>query len=193
MFERALKICKKIVKIRKKSGSRVNTWVIQKKRPKKSWTSKKIQTHEFVEKNNKKTASGGLRPPSGGPSGHLETPKGVSSYVAEKVVRLWCNHFLPSYPNLRQILDQRRRRRKDFFWIYNILFVNKKTTEIGLTMCRKVRFHVWKLIWNGPLKRNTLSESQRSQSKKKISGFKKVVPTGSNRIPWPLQPDISVW
>ena len=127
LVERALKICKKILKIWKKSGSRVNTWGIQKKRPKKSWTSKKIQTHEFVGKNNKKTASGGLRPPSGGPSGHLETPKGVSSYVAEKVVRLWCNHFLPSYPNLRQILDQRRRRRKDFFWNYNILlFVTKK-------------------------------------------------------------------
>ena len=71
LVERALKICKKILKIWKKSVSRVNTWGIQKKRPKKSWTSKKIQTHEFVGKNNKKNASGGLRPPSGGPSGHL--------------------------------------------------------------------------------------------------------------------------
>ena len=50
LVERALKICKKILKIWKKSGSRVNTWVIQKKRPKKSWTSKKIQTDEFVGK-----------------------------------------------------------------------------------------------------------------------------------------------
>ena len=34
----------------------MNTWGIQKKRPKKSWTSKIIQTHAFVGKNNKKTA-----------------------------------------------------------------------------------------------------------------------------------------
>ena len=52
LVERFLKICKKILKIWKKSGTRVNTWAIQKKRPKKSWTSKKIQTHEFVLKNN---------------------------------------------------------------------------------------------------------------------------------------------
>jgi hypothetical protein len=38
----------------------VNTRRIQKKHPKKSWTSKKIQTHEFVGKNNKKTAYGSL-------------------------------------------------------------------------------------------------------------------------------------
>ena len=103
---------------------------------------------------------------------------------------------LPISRKSRSGEERKKERKKEFyfFWNYNILlFVNKKTHEIGLTMCRKVRFHVWKLIWNGPLKRNTLSESQRSQSKKKISGFKKVVPTGSNRIPWPLQPDISVW
>jgi len=29
----------------------VNMWAIQKKRPKKSWTSKNIQTDEFVGKN----------------------------------------------------------------------------------------------------------------------------------------------
>ena len=63
LVERALKICKKILKIWKKSGTRVNTWGIQKKRPKKSWTSKKIQTNEFVAKNNRKSASGGWRPP----------------------------------------------------------------------------------------------------------------------------------
>ena len=86
--------------------------------------------------------------------------------------------------------------RKNFiffrFIIFYLLFVTKKTTEIGLTMCRKVRFHVWKLIWNGLLKGNVHSESQRSQSKKKISGLKIVVATGLNRVPWPLQPEISV-
>ena len=91
-------------------------------------------------------------------------------------------------------IRERRKKELDFFWNYNILlFAPKKTTEIGLTMCRKVRFHVWKLIWNGLLKGNVHSESQRSQSKKKNSGFKKVVQTGFNRVPWPPQPDISVW
>ena len=88
---------------------------------------------------------------------------------------------------------EERKKELDFFGNYNILFVTKKTTEIGLTMCRRVRFHVWKLIWNGLLKGNTLSKSQRSQSKKKISGLKKVVATGQNRVAWPPQPDISVW
>ena len=36
----------------------MNTWAIQKKRPKNSQSCKKIQTHGFVGKNNKKTASG---------------------------------------------------------------------------------------------------------------------------------------
>ena len=66
LVERALKICKKILKIWKKSGTRVITWGIQKKRPKNSQSWKKIQTHEFVGKNNKKTGFGGLRPPVGG-------------------------------------------------------------------------------------------------------------------------------
>ena len=39
----------------------MNTWGVQKKRPKKSWTSKKIHTNEFVGKNNKKTACGRRR------------------------------------------------------------------------------------------------------------------------------------
>ena len=101
-------------------------------------------------------------------------------------------HLLPISQKSR--VREERKKEFYFFWIYNILlFATKKTTEIGLTMCRKVRFHVWKLIWNGLLKGNVHSESQRSQSKKKNSGFKKVVQTGFNRVPWPPQPDISVW
>ena len=99
LVERALKICKKILKIWKKSGTRVNTWGIQKKRPKKSWTSKKIQTHEFMGKNTQETASGGLRPPVGGPSGQFETPKGVSRHVSERMLRLSTNHFPPYNAN----------------------------------------------------------------------------------------------
>ena len=100
----------------------------------------------------------------------------------------------PLLPFFRKTwIRERKKKDEDFFWIYNILlFVTKKTTEIGLTMCRKVRFHVWKLIWNGLLKGNVLSDSQRSQSKKKISGLKIVVATGPNRVPWPPQPEISV-
>jgi len=87
LVERALKICKKILKIWKKSGTRVNTWGIQKKRPKKSWTSKKIQTHEFVAENNWKTASGGRRPPWGGPSGHLGGLATPWSHPPEQILR----------------------------------------------------------------------------------------------------------
>ena len=173
----------------------MNTWGIQKKRPKKSWTSKKIQTHEFVGKNNKKTASGGLRPPWGGPSGHLGGLATPWSDVTFQILRPCNNQSYTPTPIFPEIEERRRKKKEEFyfFWIYNILFATKKTTEIGLTMCRKVRFHVWKLIWNGLLKGNVHSESQRSQSKKKNSGFKKVVQTGFNRVPWPPQPEISVW
>ena len=180
MFERALKICKKILKIWKKSGSRVNTRGIQKKRPKKSQSWKKIQTHEFVLKNNKKNASGGLRPPVGGPSGHLGGLATPWSHPPEQILRP-CNNQSHTPTPIFSEIEERRRIRKNFIFfgiiIFYLLFVTKKTTEIGLTMCRKVRFHVWKLIWNGLLKGNVLSDSKRSQSKKKISGLKNVVLT----------------
>ena len=44
----------------------MNTMEIQKKRLKNSQSLNKIQTHEFVGKNNNKT-------PSGSPSGHMKT------------------------------------------------------------------------------------------------------------------------
>ena len=112
LVERALKIFKKILKIWKKSGTRVNTWGIQKKRPKKSWTSKKIQTHEFVGKNNKKTASGGLRPPWGGPSGHLGGLATPWSDVTFQILRPCNNKSHTPTPNFPEIEERRRRRRK---------------------------------------------------------------------------------
>ena len=124
----------------------------------------------------------------------LRATWGVWRPRPEQILRPCNNQSYTPTPIFPEIKDQRRKKKDwDFFWIYNILFATKKTTEIGLTMCRKVRFHVWKLIWNGLLKGNVHSESQRSQSKKKNSGFKKVVQTGFNRVPWPPQPDISVW
>ena len=125
----------------------MNTWGIQKKRPKKSWTSKKIQTHEFVGKNNKKTDSGGLRPPwvalraTWGvwrPPGRTRRNKYSDPVITNPT---------PLLPISRKSRSGEERKKeeeeKDFFENYNILlFATKKTTEIGLTMCRKVRFHV---------------------------------------------------
>ena len=116
LVERALKICKKILKIWKKSGSRVNTWGIQKKRPKKSWTSKKIQTHEFVAKNNQKNASGGLRPPVGGPSGHLGGLATPWSDVTFQ--KLWpCNNKSHTTTHNFPEIEERRKKERILFFL----------------------------------------------------------------------------
>jgi hypothetical protein len=90
----------------------VNTWAIQKERPKKSWTSKKIQTHEFVGKNNKKTASGGLRPPWGGPSGHLGGLATPWSHPPEQILRPSNNKSHTTSPIFPEIEERRRKKER---------------------------------------------------------------------------------
>ena len=76
---------------------------IQKKRPKNSLTSKKIQTHEFVGKNNKKTASGGLRPPWGGPSGHFPSTPIHLADAEIQILRPCNNQITTTNPNFPEI------------------------------------------------------------------------------------------
>ena len=90
----------------------MNTRRIQKKRPKKSWTSKKIQIHEFVGKKNKKTASGGLRPPWGGPSGHLGGLATPWSYVTFQILWPCNNRSYTPITNFPEIQDQRRKKER---------------------------------------------------------------------------------
>ena len=91
----------------------MNTWGIQKKRPKKSWTSKKIQTHEFVGKNNKKNASGGLRPPVGGPSGHLGGLATPWSHPPEQILRPSNNKSHTPTPYFPENMDQRKKEEEE--------------------------------------------------------------------------------
>ena len=95
----------------------MNTWAIQKKRPKKSWTSKKIQTHEFVLKNNKKNASGGLRPPVGGPSGHLGGLATPWSDVTFQILRPSNNKSHTPTPNFPEIEERRRKKERILFFL----------------------------------------------------------------------------
>ena len=98
----------------------MNTWGIQKKRPKKSWTSKKIQTHEFVGKNNKKTASGGLRPPWGGPSGHFP-PTPIHLADAEiQIVRPCNNQILTTHPHFHEIKERRKKERRRILFFLDL-------------------------------------------------------------------------
>ena len=110
MFERALKICKKIRESREHVGN-------HKKRP-------------FVGKNNKKNASGGLRPPVGGPSGHLGGLATPSRPRPEQILRpstpnlLYSQipHHYSQFPiNLGAEKKEEEEEELDFFGNYNIL------------------------------------------------------------------------
>jgi hypothetical protein len=73
-----------------------------------------------VGKNNKKNAFGGLRPPVGGPSGHLGGLATPWSHPPEQLLRP-CNNkshtTTPIFPEIEE-----RRRKKNFIFFEIIIF-----------------------------------------------------------------------
>ena len=102
----------------------MNTWGIQKKRPKKSWTSKKIQTHEFVGKNNKKlppAACGRLGVALRATWGVWRPPHDLGRNKYSDPLITIPTPLLPFSQKSR--IRERRKKELDFFWNYNILLV----------------------------------------------------------------------